>query len=473
MASIADMYSSFSAPNVSTRDFEAAQDRKNQRIQGRFDTGASMISTGAKMRLKQEYRSRSGRFAGLPEDDAFRMYYTALSAYSPDEAEAERVQYESKQKQQFGEDVAGAFAQGGRDSAIKAFMRRNPGEALQMTAPKAGSNYTPEQAQVVKAKEENRQLLNRAQASLNTAMASKDTAQATKWDAEVKRLMAEDARLNRELARLGVGGYAAAEQAAVAQTGTENQVPSEAVSLDINVDKRAEFMQRYANVKSMSDIPTVSQIIADAKAAGYSLSGTGAADIRKELESVVGGRRSDADYSRTVSTQNREENQRKYDDWLKTSLPGIEKAYIALNEARNGLESALSQASRSPAGGAYIAMKKVLGDALSNSDFAGIAGFGIDTGILGKIKASLGATSMNDSDANAILQQAVSGFNAMLNSYNSRFNDDRNPEFVNKAKKAFAIQPLSSGARQSSGSGESKLDKIRRLRAEREKMGAK
>jgi hypothetical protein len=95
-------------------------------------------------------------------------------------------------------------------------------------------------------------------------------------------------------------------------------------------------------------------------------------------------------------------------------------------------------------------MKKVLGDALSNSDFAGIAGFGIDTGILGKIKASLGATSMNDADANAILQQAVSGFNAMLNSYNSRFNDDRNPEFVNKAKKAFAIQPLSSGVRQSS-----------------------
>lgn len=453
MASIADMYSSFSAPNVSTRDFEAAQDRKNQRIQGRFDTGASMISTGAKMRLKQEYRSRSGRFAGLPEDEAFRMYYTALSAYSPDEAEAERVQYESKQKQQFGEDVSNAFAQGGRDSAIQVFMRRYPGEALQMAAPKTGSNYTPEQAQVVKAKEENRQLLNRAQASLNAAIASKDTAQATKWDAEVKRLMAEDSRLNRELARLGVGGYAATEQAAVAPTGTENQVPNEAVSLDINVDKRAEFMQRYANVKTMSDIPTVSQIIADAKSAGYSLSGTGAADIRKELESVVGGRRSDADYSRTVSTQNREENQRKYDDWLKTSLPGIEKAYTALNETRNGLESALSQASRSPAGGAYIAMKKVLGDALSNSDFAGIAGFGIDTGILGKIKASLGATSMNDADANAILQQAVSGFNSMLSSYNSRFNDDRNPEFVNKAKKAFAIQPLSSVVRQSSASG--------------------
>ena len=140
---------------------------------------------------------------------------------------------------------------------------------------------------------------------------------------------------------------------------------------------------------------------------------------------------------------------------------------------RNKFVSALEQAKRAPAGGAYIAMKGMLGDAISGPDYAGITGFGIDTGIISKIKESLGAAGMTDADANAILQQAVSGFNAMLNSYNSRFNDDRNPEFVNKAKKAFAIQPLSYGVRQSSGSGESRLDKIRRLRAEREKMGAK
>ena len=310
--------------------------------------------------------------------------------------------------------------------------------------------YTPEQKQLVDAKQQNRINLDRATASLNSAMQRGDEDQIGYWDSQVKSLKANELRMANKLAELGVGGYETSSQ-----TTPEAAMPGtigDSVDLDKDVTRRREFMDGY-KPKALAEVPTESDIMADAMEKGFKISRVGAAQIKAELASKVQAGYSDKDNRQREADAARRAGQEQYENWLRNSLPSVDKAYNGLLETRNGIASALEQANRSAAGGAYIAMKKVLGDALSNSDFAGIAGFGVDAGVIGMLKAKLGATAMNDADAKAILEQAVSGFNTMLKDYESRFNDSANPGYVAKAKKAYGLKPLSYGKAGASAAG--------------------
>lgn len=308
------------------------------------------------------------------------------------------------------------------------------------------SVYTPEQKQLVDAKQQNRISMDKAISSLNEATKRGDSEYITYWDNQVKALKANDQSLNDRLADMGVGGYSKTGTTGIPVTDpvTNGGAETGPVDLDKDVGSRREFMEAYTP-KRLADVPTESDIMADAMENGYKISRAGASQIKEELQAKVQNAYSDKETNQKLADAGRRAGQERYDNWLKNTLPSVDKAYNGLLETRNGIASALEQANRSPAGGAYIAMKKVLGDALSNADFAGIAGFGVDAGLIGLLKGKLGATSMNDADAKAILEEAVNGFNTMLKSYEDRFNDPSNPEYVSKAKKAYGLKGLSYG----------------------------
>ena len=135
----------------------------------------------------------------------------------------------------------------------------------------------------------------------------------------------------------------------------------------------------------------------------------------------------------------KQESREDYRAYLDENLPNVKTGFNELNKVKSGLQSALTQAKRAPAGGAYVAMKKVLGDALSGADFAGVAGFDVQQGMLGKINELFGASQMSDEQSIEIVQSAVDSFNQSLAEYNDRFDDST---FGQKARKAYEIKPL-------------------------------
>lgn len=131
----------------------------------------------------------------------------------------------------------------------------------------------------------------------------------------------------------------------------------------------------------------------------------------------------------------------QYNTYVEQSLPGVKEQASKLRDSRVKMVNAIEQYKRAPAGGAYVAMKNVLGDALSAADQAGVAGSTYDEGIFGKIMAKLGAASLTDGQAEGILAQSVEAYNATISDFESRF--DTNSAFGRKAKQAFSIKKLS------------------------------
>lgn len=187
-----------------------------------------------------------------------------------------------------------------------------------------------------------------------------------------------------------------------------------------------------------------------AKVAGFSV-------LDKDIDAKIDGYNTDAKNSYSARTEKQqfelsqaksgeEFNQAKYENWLKNTLPSLEKAANELSTLSQGFALAKAQGERSPIGGAYIAMKKSLGDALSNSDFSGIAGFGIGQGLISKFKSALGAAAMTEEQAKDILTTAIQGYNDMVDLYNSNLasrTKGEPSEYVNKARKAYGVQKLS------------------------------
>ena len=138
--------------------------------------------------------------------------------------------------------------------------------------------------------------------------------------------------------------------------------------------------------------------------------------------------------------EQKKEGREDYKYYVETNLPNIASARSNLEKVRSGLQSALSQAKRAPAGGAYIAMKKTLGDALSGADFAGVAGFDLQQGMVGKIKELFNASQMTDEQAMEIVEASINSFNNSLSDYNDRF--DTSTGYGKKAKKAYNVKPL-------------------------------
>lgn len=186
-----------------------------------------------------------------------------------------------------------------------------------------------------------------------------------------------------------------------------------------------------------------------ARAEGFSV-------LDKDIDAKIDGHNADAQRAYGAKTgkqafelsqakSGEEFSQTKYENWLKNTIPGIDKASNELSTLSQGFASAKAQGERSPIGGAYIAMKKSLGDALSNADFSGIAGFGVGQGLISKFKSALGASAMTEAQAKDILTTAIQGYNDMVDLYNRSLDEKTRGEpsnYVSKAKKAYGVQKL-------------------------------
>jgi hypothetical protein len=155
-----------------------------------------------------------------------------------------------------------------------------------------------------------------------------------------------------------------------------------------------------------------------------------------------------------VATKAEELAQMKYQNWLDDTLPGHINAVTKLRAVRDGLVSAMSQAKAAKTGGAYIAMKQVLGDALSNADFTGVAGFNISEGLLGMLRSLTGASPLTDDKAVTILRQAVEAFNTSLTTIAQTIDDSSGlPEYKKMAKGALVLPRLEFDLTTNTGEG--------------------
>ena len=178
--------------------------------------------------------------------------------------------------------------------------------------------------------------------------------------------------------------------------------------------------------------------------------------LDKDIDAKIEGYNDDAErayrartgkqqFDLTQAKSGEEFSQAKYENWLKNTLPGIEKASSELSTLSQGFASAKTYGEENAISGAYLAMKKSLGDALSNADFSGIAGFGIGQGLISKFKSTLGASAMTEAQAKEILTTAIQGYNDMVDLYYGSLAKKTAGEpssYVTKAKKAYGVQKL-------------------------------
>ena len=402
MAGLMDMYAAFNAPAVSTGDYANVQQRKNELQNRRFSGLGEIASRNSIEQLQKEYNSKTGRFVGMDDETAFKSYYDALSMIDPARAKQEadmRNQTATLGIKQQTADISRQKAE--NDQAARLLKLQNGGK----------DDYLNEIKTLTYA--------------INTTSDLNQKQMLTNQKTAIEKLY---------LDRFGASGAQPVASTESADTWLSSYFGSIALpDYGVNADGTIRDESRL-----IADIQTA------AKAKGLTV-------LDAKIKDMVQGKNTDLKraYEANIGEKvnkleiaGKTENVRStgYDNWLKENLPGVETAYKDLNAFRDGLSMALNQANRSDVGGAYIAMKRVLGDAISGSDFAGIAGFGVGDGLIGLVKAKLGGTPMSDSEAKAFLREAINGFSAMKAQYDERFKgEDAN---MQKARKAYRVNPL-------------------------------
>ena len=141
---------------------------------------------------------------------------------------------------------------------------------------------------------------------------------------------------------------------------------------------------------------------------------------------------------------------------LGASVEAAQKELEALKRGALSVQSAVKN--NNTKGAAYMSMKKALGDALSGSDFSGMAGFGVSEGILGKIKEQLGAGQISEEKAKTLVKSFVDGLNDAITEYNSNVVEKTaKSEMKDKIISKFKITPVK--AISTSGSSDTETPK--------------
>lgn len=327
--------------------------------------------------------------------------------------------------------------------------------------------YTPEQKQLIDARQQNRIQWDNAAGSYNIALGRGDTESAKHWKSQMDNHKAVDNSIVERLAYIGTAGYATPKGGSV--DGGEKT--NKKIEVGSDSDAKQKLYDSFANITTLSKIPNETEIVNSVKTVeglgeNYYASEETAKSIKEQLEDRINRANKEKNQNLDLAGKQESLSNEKYKNWLEQTLPGVAGAFADLRKMREGFVYALTQAKRNPKGGAYIAMKKSLGDALSGADFAGIAGFNVAKGLVGALKEKLGATPLDEKDAKSIIRESVNGFNSILADYDKRFADSKNPNNVKKAEKAFRINPLSfEGIDREliggSGSGDGEMDEIR------------
>lgn len=448
------------------RALRGEQEARSQRnMQGAQD----LLRGNALSNIMAQYDAAMASAQGQDEKDAvFSEYYRRVSAIDRSAAESMREQYQTqKSESESRAQAAGisqAYKSGGTEGAIGALMGVDPEKAISLAMRGGGAGLDESDRIAV----ERRSL----QALVTSERFSRLSADEQK--PYMDRLAALDASLS---------GTKYAPEISVSKNAQQTQKPTPSVD-------------KFGLAKSEAEA-----IISEAKDADRDGYIDGSAAIRDRIELIIrnsGLSKNDADFLRGMlankereisqavegsrgkaeaAAKSRQARQADYENWLKNTLPKIDATYSALVEMRNGFESAKSQGARSPIGGAYIAMKKTLGDALSGSDFSGIAGFGVGQGIISKLKASVGASAMTEAQAKEVLDSSVNGFNEIVRQYNAMLDQKTrgaNQDFSRTAKTAYGVSSIAP-LRAPTGKQGSILreKKVRKVVSEEEFFGGK
>lgn len=310
--------------------------------------------------------------------------------------------------------------------------------------------YTPQQKSIVDAKQQNRISMDRISNFIQSLRENKASETEIKpWLSQYDSLAANDKRLNNMLADLQTPGYTTIE---VAQTppnnnGTDGRI---VMSPTENNNEYVKFRKKLMETKySLDKIPTYAEIIDLAikwenpndKTKKYTISEASAKEIQDEMVATAKRGLDDIQIKQQIAATADAEKQKKYDNWLKNSLPNVSSQSADISTNREKIVSAIAHARKNTRGGAYIALKNALGDAIGKSDFAGLTGFTGLEGLKAKINEMVNNSSMNEEQAKEIIEATINGFNDGVDYHNARIKNAKsdNRDFVNTAYNAYKV----------------------------------
>ena len=416
------MYIDTPTANISG-ELRALREEETSRNRRNLETAGGLLRDAATGAIRSRYEQGLKAVESVAgADEAFQRQYAAMLATNPEQAQQLRKDYEAERVRRIGLEVAGAYQGAIEDAkdqeaagtqasraASAAMMPYDPGQAMQWQSQAEGMDirranikeeaspvYTPEQKQLVDAKQQNRISLDKAISSLNAATQRGDEEQIAYWDVQVKALKANDQRINDQLAGMGVGGYAKSEaQAAQADVAGP-------VDLDKDLIQRREFMRRYSP-KTLAEVPTESDIMADAQDSGYNVSRSGASQIRAEIKSRVEAAYSDVQTKQSLEGQKQSQAQQRIEDAYKRvdlKYPGLREKGIDL------VNSAISFVQAGDAGDQSARnnlVKKIArmgsDEALSDTDFGRALGRDMGMNFVSRIATAITGAGAPISDA--------------------------------------------------------------------------
>lgn len=137
----------------------------------------------------------------------------------------------------------------------------------------------------------------------------------------------------------------------------------------------------------------------------------------------------------------------------KTLGPSATKAQQFLDELKNSALSIISSVKNgNTVSAAYQAAKKSLGDALSNADYQNMAGFDVKEGVLGRIKSSLGASSLSEDQSIRLVNSFLGYINSAINAYNRNIEEKTKNSKLNKEiNNRFFVSNVPSGITELTG----------------------
>jgi hypothetical protein len=213
MARLFDMYVDSPTVDISgqLRDSQRFEDERKRR---NMSTSQGLLRNAASGAIRGRFDEGLAGAQSMGDADAvFRKQYEQMLRVNPQGAQELQARYDADRSGRIGADVAKAYQGAETDklqAGAEALLPYDPKAAIGMldrAQPKAGAVYTPEQKQLMDAREQNRLQMQKAQSSMNQALSGKNQEQYQYWKGQVDNLKLNDTRLNNQLASTGLQGY--------------------------------------------------------------------------------------------------------------------------------------------------------------------------------------------------------------------------------------------------------------------------
>lgn len=307
--------------------------------------------------------------------------------------------------------------------------------------------YTAEQKQLIDAKNENRLQMQKAQASMNTASAKKDEENYNYWKTQVDAYKSNDVELNNALASTGLSGYKKIE-ATDGTTDGKSDVDTNGSSTtntdESNYAKAEKIVTDALAVDGQGYTTTAKKKIATTKLLQFNAT-LGAFPLKQNEIDALELFIKSASIPTVVDTA--KEAQKAFQD-IKNVAPTVVTDYGTVKAMYNAFSSALSNASSNPEQSYYMLLKKQLGDAIGTTDFAGLSGNDVWSGLVAKAKNFLNASPVDETKAKAEVIGFINSLNSAINAHNKKINDVitsskiTNTDGINLFKTNYALDKL-------------------------------